>query len=155
MERKRSAFSSRIRWTRNRFSGLITTLWALSLSPVGLAASVRALVSQEAEVITLTQSPDCDCRIELTKVISLSDSLHPGLFAYTPLVMRDSRGFWYATSSAHGLKQVGVFDQDGRLTNVIGTLGEGPGEFTHINHIVLGPGDTLYVYDHSRLRRTV
>ena len=104
---------------------------------------------------TLTESPDCDCRIELTRVISLSDSLHPGLFAYSPLVMRDSRGVWYATSNTDGLKQVGVFDPDGRLRKVIGRLGEGPGEFTHVNHIVVGSGDTLYVYDHSQLRRSV
>ena len=104
---------------------------------------------------TLTESRDCDCRIELTRVISLSDSLHPGLFAYSPLVMRDSRGVWYATSNTDGLKQVGVFDPDGRLRKVIGRLGEGPGEFTHVNHIVVGSGDTLYVYDHSQLRRSV
>ena len=106
-------------------------------------------------MITLRESPDCDCRIELTKVISLSDNLHPGLFAYSPLVMRDSRGFWYATSNTDGLKQVGVFDQEGRLTKVIGGPGEGPGEFKFINHIVVGSGDTLYVYDHAQLRRSV
>ena len=69
--------------------------------------------------------------------------------------MRDSRGIWYATSNTDGLKQVGVFDPDGRLIRVIGRLGEGPGEFTHVNHIVVGPGDTLYVYDHPQLRRSV
>ena len=69
--------------------------------------------------------------------------------------MRDSRGFWYATSNTDGLKQVGVFDQDGRLKKVLGGLGEGPGEFKFINHIVVGSGDTLYVYDHAQLRRSV
>lgn len=132
-----------------------TNLWTLSLASLGLAASVRTLGAQEAAVTTLGESPDCDCRIELTRVVSLSDSLHPGLFAYSPLVMRDSRGVWYATSSTDGLKQVGVFDQEGRLTKVIGRVGEGPGEFTHLNHIVVGAGDTLYVYDHSQLRRSV
>ena len=133
----------------------LAILCALSPGSPGLAASVRAQVSQDSVVITLRESPDCDCRIELTKVISLSDSLHPGLFAYSPLVMRDSRGFWYATSNTDGLKQVGVFDQDGRLRKVIGGLGEGPGEFKFINHIVVGSGDTLYVYDHAQLRRSV
>ncbi|MXW17196.1 MAG: 6-bladed beta-propeller [Gemmatimonadetes bacterium] len=119
-----------------------------------LAATAPAR-AQNPAVTTLTESPDCNCRIELTRVFSLSDSLHPGLFAYSPLVMRDSRGVWYATSNTDGLKQVGVFDQEGRLIKVIGRLGEGPGEFTRVNHIVVGAGDTLYVYDHSQLRRSV
>lgn len=121
---------------------------------LALAATAPAR-AQNPAVTTLTESPDCDCRIELTRVISLSDSLHPGLFAYSPLVMRDSRGNWYATSNTDGLKQVGVFDPDGRLKKVLGGLGEGPGEFTIINHIVVDSGDTLYVYDHAQLRRSV
>lgn len=121
---------------------------------LGGATPLRSQASQDRLVTTLEPS-QCDCRIELTKLISLSDSLHPGLFAYSPLVMRDSRGFWYATSNTDGLKQVGVFGPDGRLKKVLGGLGEGPGEFTHINHIVVAFGDTLYVYDHMQLRRTV
>lgn len=134
---------------------VLALLCALSPGFAVPAAPARAQASQDPTVTTLTESPDCDCRIELTRVISLSDSLHPGLFAYIPLVMRDSRGNWYATSNTDGLKQVGVFDQDGRLKKVIGRLGEGPGEFTHVNHIVVGAGDTLYVYDHAQLRRSV
>ena len=154
---------TRLRWpTRHPSTRLprhlslaLAILCATNPGSPGLAASVRAQVSQDSAVTTLRESPDCDCRIELTRVISLSDSLHPGLFAYSPLVMRDSRGFWYATSNTDGLKQVGVFDQEGRLTKVIGRLGEGPGEFTLINHIVVGSGDSLYVYDHSQMRRSV
>lgn len=130
------------------------TLCAAILCSVGGATSLQAQASQDRLVTTLEPS-ECDCRIELTRLISLSDSLHPGLFAYSPLVMRDSRGLWYATSNTDGLKQVGVFDQDGGLKRVLGNRGEGPGEFGHINHIVVGFGDTLYVYDHSLLRRTV
>ena len=124
---------------------------------VGFVGGVTPLQSQASRdgLVTTLEPAQCDCRIDLTKVISLSDSLHPGLFAYSPLVMRDSRGIWYATSNGEGLKQVGVFHQDGRLKKVLGGRGEGPGEFGHINHIVVGSGDTLYVYDHSLLRRTV
>lgn len=131
-----------------------TILCAAILGSLGGATQLQSQASQDGLVTTLEPS-ECDCRIELTRVISLTDSLHPGLFAYSPLVMRDSRGFWYATSNTDGLKQVGVFDQDGRLKKVLGGAGEGPGEFGHINHIVVGSGDTLYVYDHSLLRRTV
>ena len=130
------------------------TLCAAILCSVGGATSLQAQASQDRLVTTLEPS-ECDCRIELTRLISLTDSLHPGLFAYSPLVMRDSRGFWYATSNTDGLKQVGVFDQDGRLKKVLGGVGQGPGEFTHINHIVVGSGDTLYVYDHRQFRRSV
>ena len=131
-----------------------TILCAAILGSVGGATSLQSQASRDGLVTTLEPS-QCDCRIELTRLISLSDSLHPGLFAYSPLVMRDSRGFWYATSNTRGLKQVGVFDQDGRLKKVLGGLGEGPGEFTFINHVVVGSGDTLYVYDHTQLRRSV
>ncbi len=142
-------------WLPRHPSLALALLCAFNPSSPELAASARAQDSQDLAVTTLRESPDCDCRIELTRVISLSDSLHPGLFAYSPLVMRDSRGVWYATSNTRGLKQVGVFDQDGRLKKVLGGLGEGPGEFTFINHIVVGSGDTLYVYDHTQLRRSV
>ncbi|MYA64769.1 MAG: hypothetical protein F4139_08135 [Gemmatimonadetes bacterium] len=50
-----------------------------------LAATAPAR-AQNPAVTTLTESPDCNCRIELTRVISLSDSLHPGLFAYNHLL---------------------------------------------------------------------
>ena len=129
-------------------------LCAAMVGSVGGVTPLQSQASRAGHVTTLKPS-QCDCRIELTRVISLSDSLHPGLFAYSPLVMRDSRGIWYATSNTDGLKQVGVFDQDGRLKTVVGGLGEGPGEFTFINHIVVGSGDSLYVYDHRQLRRSV
>ncbi len=131
-----------------------TILYAAFLGAVGGATPLQSQASRDGVVTTLEPSR-CDCRIELTRLISLSDSLHPGLFAYSPLVMRDSRGFWYATSNTDGLKQVGVFDQEGRLKEVLGGLGEGPGEFKFINHIVVGSGDTLYVYDHAQRRRSV
>ena len=134
----------------------VATLCALG--PSSLAVDVPRLEAQRPQnerVAELPLSSDCDCRIELVKVISLSDSLHPGLFAYSPLVMRDSRGFWYVTSTDDGLRRVGVFDERGGLRKVIGRRGEGPGEFADISHIVVGPGDSLYVYDHDRRRRTV
>lgn len=136
------------------FAPAMVLLCATSLTSAGMVACLQAQASQPTLVATL-KPVHCDCQIELTKLISLSDSLHPGLFAYSPLVMRDSRGLWYATSNTDGLKQVGVFDQRGGLKKVLGNRGEGPGEFGHINHIVVGSGDTLYVYDHSLLRRTV
>ena len=145
----------RLRLPRCRLTAVTPTiLCAAILGSVGGVAPLQSQASRDGLVTTLEPS-QCDCRIELTRLISLSDSLHPGLFAYSPLVMRDSRGFWYATSNTDGLKQVGVFDQDGRLKKVLGGLGEGPGEFKFVNHVVVGSGDTLYVYDHAQLRRSV
>ena len=129
----------------------------LCAATVGFVGGVTPLQSQASRdgLVTTLEPAQCDCRIELTRVISLSDSLHPGLFAFSPLVMRDSRGIWYATSNTDGLKQVGVFDQDGRLKKVLGGKGEGPGEFRFINHIVARSAHTLSVYDRTQPRRSV
>ena len=155
MARRDVGGRGRLGLLRSRLTAVTPTiLCAAFLGSVGGVTPLQSQASRDGLVTTLEPS-QCDCRIELTKVISLSDSLHPGLFAYSPLVMRDSRGIWYATSNTDGLKQVGVFHQDGRLKKVLGGRGEGPGEFTFINHIVVGSGDTLYVYDHTQLRRSV
>ena len=155
MARRYVGGRGRLGLLRSRLTAVTPAM--LCAAVVGSVGGVTPLQSQASRdgLVTTLEPSQCDCRIELTKVISLSDSLHPGLFAYSPLVMRDSRGFWYATSNSDGLKQVGVFDQYGGLKRVLGSRGEGPGEFGHINHIVVGSGDTLYVYDHSLLRRTV
>ena len=45
-----------------------------------------------------------------------------------------------------------AFAPDGELLATIGSVGAGPGEFTAISDIHVGPGDTLYVFD-RRLNR--
>lgn len=110
----------------------------------------------QIETRLLRASEACaGCTVQLVKVISLTDSLHPGLFGYLPVVARDGRGWWYTASTDEGLRQVGVFDAVGGFRQALGREGKGPGEFTSINEVVVGAGDTLYVYDNALIRRTV
>jgi hypothetical protein len=44
---------------------------------------------------------------------------------------------------------------DGKFIRKIGREGKGPGEFQYINGIVVGPHDTVYVFDRNLLRMTV
>jgi len=95
------------------------------------------------------------CSIQLTRIISLSDSMVAGLFAFEPLVARDSSGRWFVTSHLQGIKQIGVFNAAGHLIAALGREGKGPGEFSLTKLLTVAPNDSLYVYDTALLRRTV
>jgi hypothetical protein len=66
----------------------------------------------------------------------------------------DSRGRAYVVSEFMP-GTVSVFGSDGRLTQNIGRLGEGPGEFSRRLSVFLDPGDSLHVFDGGIGRETV
>jgi len=39
------------------------------------------------------------------------------------------------------------FSDEGHFVGFVGVKGEGPGEFSHSTNIIVGPGDSLYVFD--------
>ena len=103
-----------------------------------------ALLSAQESVAEriLGASKDCaDCRIELTKVASLPDSLIAG----ASIVVRDSRGRWYMASRGGGAshKKVAVFDDRGQPISVLSLKGG----YNGILSVTVGSGDTLWVRD--------
>jgi hypothetical protein len=76
-----------------------------------------------------------------------------GMLAHVSDVVDDSAGNVYVLDSQY--KKVSVFGSDGRLKrNIVGGLGEGPGEFKM--PIALDVADGLvYVYDHALGRISV
>jgi len=99
---------------------------------------------------------DCDperCEIVLTRIATLSDREDPGMFVTgsPPLVARDSAGRLFQ-AARHG---VVVFDQDGGVVRRIGGPGQGPGEFQFTYYPLIGPGDSLHVFDVRLQRLTV
>lgn len=127
--------------------------WFCLLCAIAIATLPRSAHGQDS-THDLIEDTDCSCSIALRTVISLSDADHPGLFGYVPLLARDSRGRWYVSSTDDGTRAVGVFGVDGKLDEVLGREGGGPGEFRSIDFIAVGPGDTLWVYDNHLQRRT-
>jgi hypothetical protein len=127
------------------------------LLAVGIAFGVFADIGAQA-VRTVTVPPEISCAacsIQLRKVVTLTElSDTASVIGDLPVVTRDSRGNWFAASTSLP-SRVGVFNSQGKLTQLIGRAGQGPGEFSTIRTMVAGPGDTLYVYDFAQRRRTV
>ena len=62
----------------------------------------------------------------------------------------DSKGNIYVADRGDNL--IKVYNQDGKFLKTIGRQGQGPGEFGHINKILIDKNDILYTTD-ARLRR--
>jgi hypothetical protein len=123
------------------------------LGAVGLTGTLAAAQEPDRRV-SVRSTPEChECAVELTKVVSLglpSDSvlLHPSIGA----PVRDSRNRYFAI--AFDRASIAIYDSMGKLVRTVGRRGAGPGEFTNIRELVIGPGDTLFVR-HSTLAVSV
>lgn len=93
------------------------------------------------------------CVPHLTRLAEISDSLVPGAFRTDTrrLISRDGSGRFVALGSTEIL----VFDSSGALITTVGRPGEGPGEFRLPASPLIGPGDSIHVYDYAARRMTV
>lgn len=117
------------------------------LAPLTIIATIGC--NDGAGTATASPGGSCPdgCAIELVHAGTLSDSTRPGLFhsEYAEFSW-DGRNHVYAGTP----EGVAVFRLDGaatRLTEFIGRPGTGPGEFRFATPPVVGPGDSLFVYD--------
>jgi hypothetical protein len=94
-----------------------------------------------------------DCTIALTAVAELSDAAAPGEIRTDTrrYVGRDSRGRFFTAGNTGPL----VFDGPGAPARVLGRRGQGPGEFISPASPLIGPRDSIYVYDHRQRRMSV
>jgi hypothetical protein len=121
---------------------------------LALMAVQRVACAQSPPIKTVPPAVSCSaCRIELRLVTTLHGKGDPGVLVDGVVVDHDSRGRWFAVSTAG--TQVGVFSAAGVFERTLGRRGQGPGEFGSIDRVLVGKGDTLYVYDFDAMRRTL
>jgi hypothetical protein len=116
-----------------------------------------------ATVLTLFASPKLSaqdacgkgrtCTIVLTELAELSDAAAPGQLRTDTRrhVVGDSKGRFYTAGTTGPL----VYERAGAPARVLGRRGQGPGEFLSPASPLVGPQDSLYVYDHRQRRMSV
>ncbi len=120
----------------------------------GIGALAAALVigcggDMPSEDVYLTGFPETctpdSCEIVLSHVATISDAFKPGIFPQGELrlVDRDGQGRLFM-SSHDGFV---VFDSLGQLITEVGGRGSGPGEFQLPLPPLIGPGDSVHVFD--------
>ena len=94
-------------------------------------------------------------RFQLTEVLSLGDEASPDGVLFGDIegrVAANREGRIFAGDS----QELGIyaFSTGGELLATIGSEGEGPGEFSSLSAVRLGPADTLFAYDYISARIT-
>lgn len=116
---------------------------------IAIAAAFSMLLTASAT------AQDCsDCEVPLREVVRIGDRDGPGALGRFDAVARaDSRGRHFVTWST--TSHILVFDAAGNFIRQVGREGDGPGEFRRPFGIVVGPADSLYVFDNRTNRLTV
>jgi hypothetical protein len=124
-----------------------TARWLNAVAAVSFAFSGTL----PAQVLSST-APDrsCNCRIELEKIAQLGRVEDTIAILQPTRVARDSRGRFYAAGILP-YSGIAIFEPDGRLATTIGRRGQGPGEFRRIRTVRIGPGDSLFVHEDTRM----
>ena len=117
---------------------------------VALACASPTRAQQRIEI---AGGPTCsECRIVVEPYLTLGGDPSPGIGSPFFCMARDALGrFWVAGTSE---RDIGVYSADGKLVRTLGRLGQGPGEFRTMSHI-LSRGQTVSVLDPGNLRETV
>ena len=123
---------------------------ALALCAVGSATG--AAIAQD-RVIEVSGEVSCaGCRITMDTVLVLGGLDGPGshvLEGPVPLAAVDQRGRILVAMWAR--PDISVFDSTGGFIGELGRAGEGPGEYTFITHLNVGP-EFIHVFDVMRGR---
>jgi 6-bladed beta-propeller len=106
--------------------------------------------------VAITSDVACEsCRLELTRVAVLGTAEGPGALAGEPSsVSRNSKGDLFVSQYVNGT-EILVFDASGAHLETVGRAGDGPGEYRYIAKLVVGPIDSVYVFDNGGARLTV
>ena len=95
---------------------------------------------------------DRNLRADFAEVVRLGDGAQGDtlLFGTISDIEANSRGdILVADGRAHCIY---VFSAHGELMQVVGSRGEGPGEFNFLTGFDIGPGDTVFVFDNNNAR---
>lgn len=127
---------------------IVATLPAIAAVAV-LGAEPDVGAPQEFRLVT--SRPACtSCVLHTESVVTLGSLDDPVGITPSSRLARDSRGRYYvAPTDRAGV--IAVYDQSGSFLAAIGARGQGPGEFLGPDFVVIGPADTLFVFDGPRL----
>lgn len=112
-----------------------------------------ALAQQEFSV---PPEPTCAaCSLTFTRIATLGgDTEAEGFIANTSAVVRDSEGILYvAPTYTPGV--INKYTPAGIPADLLGRSGSGPGEHRAITELAIGPGDSLYAFDHRNARFSI
>jgi hypothetical protein len=116
----------------------------------GIAAA-RPIGAQES--LALRPGTACQtCKIVLTRVATLTSDQFP-IDDSRMNVLRDNAGNFLVPGDKS--TSIGVFSPTGKFLRRVGRRGDRPGEFRTIGAMVIGPGDSVHVFDSGLGRRTV
>jgi len=128
-----------------------TALWFLITAMCQFAGPTAAVA--QAAAVQMSERIQCgSCRIQLVRELTLGsdqDSLSPGVWSS---VLRNKEGGYYvATLVTAGANHIRMYDARGRFQRAVGRAGRGPGEYRGIVQMALGRGDSIYVFESTRL----
>ena len=119
----------------------------LSAHMVWFLPFIGDLIAQKP--ITIESDPQCQtCQILLDTVLVLGSPLDTVPLAYNSKLAIDSRGRVYV-APLYSEGQIAVYSPDGRLLQLAGRRGRGPGEFERIRQIA-SVHDTIHVFEVAR-----
>ncbi len=126
--------------------------WALTFCPVvavfvfiGTIASVTA--AQATKTVTIPDEIACkECAIVRQHVVRVGRPTDSVLLGRLSVVARSPRGYFVVAPTATRF-QAAVYDSSGVLLRTLGRRGQGPGEFTQISRPVIGPADTVFIFE--------
>jgi hypothetical protein len=129
------------------------TLVLVMLCVAAAAAPRPASAAQDSvPAVQLRATPDCaGCTVRLVREATITGEDIEELGGVTRgWLKRDSRGRYYTWNGF--VRQVVVFDADGRFLRRLGRRGDGPGEYRGVHALHVGAGDTLHLIDFELLR---
>ncbi len=124
---------------------------------VGLALIVLPWLAgkpaRAQEAIQLRGTPSCQtCRILVRKELTLGGLDAPGV-GQQFCVARDAKGRFFVSNDNAG-DEVGVYGPEGEFLRTLGRSGQGPGEWSWVNHIVASR-DEIHLFDSGNARGSV
>lgn len=127
----------------------VRSIPALLLAATAVLYAPEAANGQTQHVLRVR---DCSggCAMELEAVASLGTSTLPFELSVRSRVVALSDGR-LLVGPTFNPGQIAVFDADGHFQREIGRAGEGPGEYTRVVDLRVGPGDTIYVVEPSQI----
>lgn len=118
---------------------------------------VGGIVTLGALVALAGVRAKADCTIALEPQAILGDLDGDGAMYGAPSsVARDSRGRYYVTTPWVGGESLPfIFEASGKFLKRLGRPGEGPGELKEPGFVLVGPTDSVYVFDPANFRMSV
>ncbi|MDX1745915.1 MAG: hypothetical protein R3324_08260 [Halobacteriales archaeon] len=129
-------------------------VWAYLASSILVIGRI-ALVPLPAasQDVMIPDAPTCpDCSIELQPLVTLGDS-GEGYVSGTTNVVKTDDGFLVVLIEEP--YRIAEFDASGAFVRRVGGRGEGPDEFKNIRTLVVGPNDSVFVFDGGNGRISV